>query len=194
MTEHTEQRPMVWNQAELRRILECLLFVSAEPLSADKLAALTGASKKQVKEILTDFEKHYEQSGFILRQIGGGWQFATPPDLNSYIERLYRPKVAQLSRAALETLSVIAYKQPVTRQDIENIRQVNSDSVVLTLLNKNLICEVGRRETLGRPLLYGTTEQFLSFFGINSLADLPPLEQFAANENAQTEEKLILPI
>ncbi|MPN01392.1 Segregation and condensation protein B [bioreactor metagenome] len=89
---------------------------------------------------------------------------------------------------------MIAYKQPVTRQDIENIRQVNSDSVVLTLLNKNLICEVGRRETLGRPLLYGTTEQFLSFFGINSLADLPPLEQFAANENAQTEEKLILPI
>jgi len=189
LTEVTNQKQLVWDIAELRRVLQCLLFVSAEPIATDKLVALTGATKKQVNDVLTDFQKHYERGGFILRQIGGGWQFATPPDLNCYIEQLYRPKVAQLSRAALETLSIIAYKQSVTRQDIENIRQVNSDGVVLTLLNKNLICEVGRRETLGRPILYGTTELFLSFFGINSLDDLPPLEEFIVNEDAEAESR-----
>ena len=165
------------NIDELKKILESLLFVSNEPLEAEKLSQITECDKILVKQALSELSAEYAERGFILRQMAGGWQFFTVPEYNDYIERLYRPRSRQLSKAKLEALAIIAYKQPLTRQDIENIRQVNSDGIVTALLEKNLIREVGRRDTPGRPVLYGTTEEFLNYLGLASLKDLPPLEQ-----------------
>ncbi|MCL1872890.1 MAG: SMC-Scp complex subunit ScpB [Clostridiales bacterium] len=167
---------------DLSRELEALLFVACEPLSIKRLCEITGAEASQVLEALLVLAEHYHGRGFILRQLAGGWQFVTAPAYNGAIEKLYRPKVQQLSRAALETLAIVAYKQPVTRQDIENIRQVNIDRMLSNLLDKRLVKEVGRRESLGRPVLYGTTDQFLIFFGLKSLDELPPPESFPINE------------
>ena len=130
----------------------------------------------------------YLERGFHLRAIAGGWQFMTDEDYAPVIERLYRPKFHQLSLPAMETLAIIAYRQPITRAEISEIRQVDADSVISTLLDKRLICEVGRLDIPGRPILYGTSEQFLNFFGINSLNDLPPLE---VNEELPSQQENI---
>ena len=168
------------NINKIKRILECLLFVSNEPLETEKLSQITECDKILVKQALAELEAEYAERGFLLRHMVGGWQFFTASEHNDYIEKLYRPRTRQLSKAKLETLAIIAYKQPLTRQDIENIRQVNSDSIVTALLEKNLIREVGRRDTPGRPILYGTTEEFLNYLGLASLKELPPLEQLLA--------------
>jgi len=165
--------------AELKRILECLLFVAGEPLPLDKLAKLSGHESSRVEPLMRELEDDYRGRGIILRRIAGGWQFSSAPQYAEYIERLYRPRLQQLSKASLETLAIVAYRQPITRQDMENIRQVNVDGVVANLLEKNLIREVGRREGAGRPILYGTTSEFLSFFGLESLAQLPPWADLA---------------
>jgi len=167
------------NEAELKRILECLLFVSGEPLTPDKLAKLSGCEKARAEPLLRELEQDYRGRGVVLRRIAGGWQFSSAPQYAEYIERLCRPRLQQISKASLETLAIIAYRQPITRQEIETIRQVNVDGVVATLLEKSLIREVGRREGAGRPILYGTTGEFLSFFGLNSLAQLPPWAELA---------------
>ena len=165
---------------ELKRILECLLFVAGEPLTLDKLIKLSGQEKALVEPLMRELEEDYRGRGVVLRRIAGGWQFSSAPQYAEYIERLYRPRLQQLSKASLETLAIIAYRQPITRQDMENIRQVNVDGVVTNLLEKNLIREVGRREGAGRPILYGTTSEFLSFFGLESLAQLPPWAELSA--------------
>ena len=170
---------------ELKNILECLFFVSNEPLSQDKLSELSGYEKGLIGLVLTELEQEYAGRGFLLRQVAGGWQFCTDAAYVSYIEKLYRPRKEQLSRAKLETLAIIAYKQPLTRQDIENIRQVNADGIVSSLLEKNLIKEVGRRDTPGKPILYGTTQDFLRFFGLQSLNDLPALEHFETTSGSE---------
>ena len=109
------------------------------------------------------------------KNLAGGFQFVTPEPFAPLVERLYRPKYQQLSNAALEALAIIAYKQPITRAEVSAVRQVDSDSVINTLLEKKLIREVGRVNAAGRPILYGTGEEFLSFFGIDTLNDLPPM-------------------
>ena len=110
-------------------------------------------------------------------EIAGGWQFLTDKDLAPYIEKLYNPRSQQLSKAALETLAIVAYHQPVTRMEIDNIRQVKSDAVLGKLLEKSLVKEVGRLEGPGRPILYGTTREFLAAFNLNSLSELPELPE-----------------
>jgi len=174
---------------ELRRVLECLLFVASDPLSEKRLAEISGAKPHQVRPILEELEQKYLDSGFQLRQIAWGWQFTTQAIYAPYIEKLYRPKIQQLSRAAMETLAIIAYKQPVTKAEVAAIRGVDVDGVISTLLEKRLIQDVGRRLGPGRPLLYGTTDEFLTFFGINSLEDLPPASTLAQeDETASTEQ------
>ncbi len=161
---------------ELKQAVECLLFVAAEPLTAEKLAELTGNAKAEVKSILLQLMQEYAERGFHLRNLAGGWQFTTEAAFAPLIEKLYRPKMQQLSAAAMETLAIIAYKQPITKAEVSGIRRVEADGVMANLLDKRLIKEVGRRLGPGRAVLYGTTEEFLSFFGLASLADLPQLE------------------
>ncbi len=160
---------------DLPRAVEALLFVACEPLTVQELARITEASGEQVEEALARLERDYAGRGFNLRRIAGGFQFVTPEPFAPLVERLYRPKYQQLSNAALEALAIIAYKQPITRAEVSAVRQVDSDSVINTLLEKKLIREVGRVNAAGRPILYGTGEEFLSFFGIDTLNDLPPM-------------------
>ena len=167
---------------ELKRVLECLLFVASEPLSEKRLSEISEGELLQVRVLLGELAEDYCERGFQLRQMAGGWRFITQASYAAYIEKLYRPKIQQLSRAAMESLAIIAYKQPVTRAEVAAIRGVDVDGVISTLLDKRLIQDVGRRLGPGRALLYGTTEEFLAFFGLNSLEDLPSPESIIKKE------------
>lgn len=169
-------------KTRLRALLEALLFVAWEPLPLGRLAEVTGADKAAVAEALAEIGRDFAGCGFRLTEIAGGWQFLTDPDLAPYIEKLYNPRSQQLSKAALETLAIVAYHQPVTRLEIDNIRQVKSDTVLGKLLERSLIKEVGRLEGPGRPILYGTTREFLAAFGLKSLSELPELPEPEAAE------------
>ena len=166
---------------ELAKIIEAILFVSGEPvqLGAVQLGAVARALEvtelevsAAADELASDYD--YNRRGICLKRFGSHIQLSTRPDYAPQIEKLLQPIQKQsLSQAALETLAVVAYKQPVTRLDIEAVRGVKCDYSVQSLMNKGLIEEVGRKETLGRPILYGTTDAFLSHFGLTSLEDLP---------------------
>ena len=173
----SQEEPVALTGDALLRALEALLFVACEPLTVQDLAKYTEADDEQVGEALKELTERYADRGFTLRRIAGGYQFVTPEQFAFLVERLYRPKYQQLSSAALEALAIIAYKQPITRAEVAAVRQVDSDSVINTLLEKKLIREVGRVNTAGRAILYGTGEEFLSFFGIDSLDDLPRLQE-----------------
>lgn len=175
--------PAIDSLIELKKLIECLFFVSQEPLKLDRIKDICQASPAELKQAIEELSAEYRDRGFTLRQVAGGWQFFTAPEYVTYIEQLYKPKIQQLSKAGLETLAIIAYKQPITRQEIENIRQVSADSAISTLLERHLIKDVGRRNVPGRPILYGTTEEFLSFFGLNSLDNLPDLESLCAENS-----------
>jgi segregation and condensation protein B len=167
---------------EIRKNIECLLFVAGEPLSVEKLAEITGAEQETVMVLIKELEEFYQDRGFALKEVAGGWQFATRPERAEIIEKYYRPKASLLSKAALETLAIIAYRQPITRADIEEIRGVKIDGVLSTLLERKLVQDVGRKNGPGRPILYGTTVQFLNFFGLKSLEELPPPDQLKSRD------------
>ncbi len=160
-----------------KRLLEALLFVAWEPVSTRRLAELLQLEPKLVRELLRELQLEYEPRGFQLVEIAGGWQFLTRREFAPYVERLYKPRSQQLSKAALETLAIVAYRQPVTRLEVDAVRQVKSDTMLAKLLEKGLIKEVGRLEGPGRPILYGTTREFLAAFGLNSLEQLPSFEE-----------------
>lgn len=161
---------------ELAKIIEAILFVSGEPVQLGAVARALEVTELEVSaaadELASDYD--YHRRGICLKRFGSHLQLSTRPDYAPQIEKLLQPIQKQsLSQAALETLAVVAYKQPVTRLDIEAVRGVKCDYSVQSLMNKGLIEEVGRKETLGRPILYGTTDAFLSHFGLTSLEDLP---------------------
>lgn len=160
---------------DAKGIIEALLFISSEPLKAKTVAEILGISELDVvylmKEIKADCEK--DRKGFCLIEVAEGYSFVTRPDYAHYVEKLVKPKLSTLSQAALETLAIIAYKQPVAKSEIDELRGVKSESSVNTLIERGLIAEVGRREGPGRPILYGTTLEFLMHFGLNSLKELP---------------------
>ena len=161
---------------ELATIIEAILFVSGEPVQLGAVARALEVTELEVSaaadELASDYD--YNRRGICLKRFGSHIQLSTRPDYAPQIEKLLQPIQKQsLSQAALETLAVVAYKQPVTRLDIEAVRGVKCDYSVQSLMNKGLIEEVGRKETLGRPILYGTTDAFLSHFGLTSLEDLP---------------------
>ena len=161
---------------ELAKIIEAILFVSGEPVQLGAVARALDVTELEVSaaadELASDYD--YNRRGICLKRFGSHIQLSTRPDYAPQIEKLLQPIQKQsLSQAALETLAVVAYKQPVTRLDIEAVRGVKCDYSVQSLMNKGLIEEVGRKETLGRPILYGTTDAFLSHFGLTSLEDLP---------------------
>lgn len=160
-------------------IIEALLFASGDPVSLEKISEITGHDKKTTKVIMTNLIYKYRNAsrGIMVRQIGDGYQLCTKPELDEFIQKLGTVRRKQgLTPAAYETLSIIAYNQPVTRSYIEQIRGVNCDSVLLKLVERNLVAEAGRDDTPGKPKLYETTEEFLRVFGFSSIKDLPPLE------------------
>ena len=165
--------------AEAARVfsaIEALLFVASEPLNTKRIAELVGADEKAVALALQRLTEHYSDRGITVREVGGGYRFATSPRVREAVETYLLPPRNSLSVQALETLAIVAHMQPVTKGEIESIRGVNSDSVVSTLLDRNLIAEAGRKDVVGRPMLYKTTQLFLESFGLRSLDDLPPLE------------------
>jgi len=160
----------------LQRSLEALLFVASESLSIDALVKLTGASHVEVAETLQKIAEDYAERGIVLREIAAGYRFATSPAARQAVEAYLMPPKTNLSPAAMETLAITAYLQPVTKAEIEAVRGVNVDSVVNTLLDKRFILEAGRRDVAGRPLEYKTTPEFLESFGLRSLDELPPVD------------------
>ena len=173
------------NYMNIKSIIESLLFINERPLTINELAEVIGIDKKtieaNIEELIEEFRNR--NSGICIVKVAGGYQMCSNPENEQWIRKLYQEKNKQkLSTAALETLAIIAYKQPITRLEIESIRGVNVDGVLKHLLELGLIKTEGRKEVIGRPFLYITTRKFLEYFGLNSLKDLPKLEEFASIE------------
>jgi len=176
---------------ELRPLLEALLFASDSPLTLSLLVETTGADAMDVSNALEHLREDLDRQerGVQLAEIGGGWLIVTREKHAPWIKKLLQGKrKARLSRAALETLAIVAYKQPVTRPEIESIRGVDSGSALATLLERDLITIKGRSDVVGRPLLYGSTTEFLSYFGLRDLNDLPRPEELKAILQAREAE------
>lgn len=172
---------VVQNAAERRGIIEALIFVSEEPLAAKVIAEVLREDRAVVEEALAELAKEFNgrNGGLQLREVAGGWQFATRPEYHEHVRAYLKSRPsAKLSIASLETLAVIAYKQPVTVPEILEIRGVQSPSSVKTLLDKKLIVAKGRKDTVGRPMMYGTSKEFLMQFGLKDLGELPSMEDF----------------
>ena len=168
--------------------LEALLFVSGEPVATAQLAAALDVAPSVVERGLNELDASLAGRGIRLQRHAGRVQLTTAPQLADLVERfLGLEATTHLSRAALETLAIIAYQQPVTRPQIDSIRGVNSDSMLKSLLHKNLILESGRADGPGRPILYSTTPEFLQHFGLNSILEMPPLAKPEENEAKQDE-------
>jgi segregation and condensation protein B len=168
----------VSDRGTLLRALEAILFVSDEPVGAVVLAQALGVERREADELCEGLARAYEDrgSGIVLRNVAGGWRLTTHPDAASTLEAyVLSSRHARLTKAALETLAIVAYKQPVTRHQVSSIRGVNSDGVLRALVDRGVVAEVGREETPGRPVLYGTTPEFLERLGLPSLSALPSL-------------------
>lgn len=180
---------------KLKSIIEGLLFLSGEEgLSVRQIAEITEQSDGLVGEALEDMKEEWEryERGIQIVQIAGNYKIATLAEHAPYFERLaYSPSRSSLSQAALETLSIVAYRQPITRVEIEDIRGVKAERAIHTLVSKGLIEEVGRAEAIGRPILYGTTKSFLEYFGLANIKDLPEPSQFEDNDNLEEETQLL---
>ena len=171
--------------------VEALLFVAAEPVPPAQLATALDVSPAAIETALKELEDAFQMRGLRLQRFGGRVQLTTAPELAEPIERfLGLEATSRLSRAALETLAVIAYQQPVTRPQVDAVRGVNSDGVMKSLLNKGLIHEMGRTDSPGRPILYGTTADFLQHFGLNSLTELPALQLPENDDDGQHNDAL----
>lgn len=169
------------SDTELRAIVESLIFVADEPITLKTIAEVVDLDRGRVEEAIQELAQEYETrpGGLQLREIAGGWQIATRPEHHEHIRAYLKSKPsAKLSLASLETLAVIAYRQPVTVPEILEIRGVQSPSAIKTLLDKRLIVAKGRKETVGRPMMYGTSKEFLIQFGLKDLSELPSIEDF----------------
>lgn len=181
--ESDEDVPLAAPQSVSERasIIEALIFVSDEPLTTKAIADVLKEDKAVVKETLATLSEEFNgrNGGLQLREVAGGWQFATRPEYHEHVRAFLKTRPsAKLSIASLETLAVIAYRQPVTVPEILEIRGVQSPSSIKTLLDKKLIVAKGRKETVGRPMMYGTSKEFLLQFGLKDLSELPSVEDF----------------
>lgn len=168
--------------------LEALLFVAAGPVTLSQLATALEVPPADVESALMDLQAYYSRRCLRIQQHAGGMQLTTAPEVAGLVERfLGLETTARLSRAALETLAIVAYRQPVTRPEIEALRGVSSDGVLKNLLSKELVQEMGRADRPGRPFLYGTTQYFLQHFGLNSLDELPPFTKPQTGEPHQEQ-------
>ncbi len=174
------------------QIIEAILFSSDNPVSASKLASIIGIlGSREIRKLISHLNESYSRMGasFRIEEIAGGYQMMTRPEFAPYLQKLYKVRAEnKLSAAALETLAVIAYKQPVVRAEVEAIRGVACGEIIRSLLEKGLIKIVGRAEDLGRPMLYGTTKRFLQVFGLASLDDLPKVPEFSMPDSGKGED------
>lgn len=184
------------NLTTARAIAEALIFASSEPISIKTMAMIIGVNEHTLKQMINDLMEDYQQKqcGIQIIEVANGYQFATNSEYAVYIEKLQKmPRNIGLSQAAIETLAIVAYKQPITKAEIEALRGVSIESSLATLVDKSLIEETGRKETPGRPILYGTTKRFLKYFGLNDLNELPKVPEWIESgmikyESIQTQE------
>jgi segregation and condensation protein B len=166
------------------RILEAVLFASDSPVESDRLVDIVeGSGHEEIRGIIEDLNREYESDGraFRIVEIAGGFQFETLPEFGGFIEKLYRMRPRQkLTRASLETLAIVAYRQPISKVEIDSLRGVDSDASIRTLQNRDLVESVGRGEAVGKPILYGTTMEFLRYFGLMDIRDLPGADELAS--------------
>jgi segregation and condensation protein B len=166
--------------AELKPLVEALLFVSDSPVRLERLADVLECDKVAVGKAIDELLVEYGTGrGIILQEVADGYQFRTSPESAEWIRRLAKSRPFRFSRAALESLAIIAYRQPITRAEIEYLRGVDSGGVVKTLLDKHLVRILGKKDVPGRPLMYGTSREFLEFFGLRDLTQLPALKEFS---------------
>lgn len=166
---------------DLKPLVEALLFGADGPLRCERLAEVLDVERLEVVEVLRLLEAEYESQsrGFFLQEVAGGYQLRTRPEFADYLRRLGRTRPFKFSRPALETLAIVAYRQPVTRTEIEYLRGVDSGSVLKTLLDKHLVRILGKKDVPGKPAIYGTTREFLELFGLVDLTALPTLKEFS---------------
>lgn len=187
MSEQIEKNPQENSQQavdeqSLKRVIESLIFASDKPLSIQQIRDIVeNVDTRVIRRLINELMEQYSQSqiSFGITEVAGGFQFTTDPAYGRWIKRLYNIKQRDyLTGPSLETLAIVAYRQPVTKTDIEHIRGVNVDGVINNLLQKGLVRITGKKEVVGRPFLYGTTNLFLQYFGLNSLQELPALPEF----------------
>ena len=177
----------------VRTTVEALLFLAEKPLAVEDVRQATAIEPARIRKALDELSGHFREgvSGIVLHEVAGGWQLRTSPDASDAVRRFLKVKPQRLTRAALETLAIVAYRQPVTRPEVEEIRGVDSGAVVKALLERKLLKILGKKEEPGRPILYGTTREFLEFFALKDLASLPTLREFheLSEEHREIVEK-----
>jgi segregation and condensation protein B len=181
--------PRSVSELHLKGIIESLVFASDKPLTPADLARLTRAEAREIRRMLSELREDYASRGIHLEEVGGGWQFRSAAANAPFVRELLQAKPVKLSRAQVETLAIVVYRQPVTRPEIDEVRGVDSGAALKALLDRDLVRIMGRREEAGRPVLYGTSAEFLSFFGLKSLRDLPTLREFT-ELTAESEAEL----
>jgi segregation and condensation protein B len=177
----------------VRTIVETLLFLAERPLTVEEIRQASGLEAERIEKALDQLSGHYREGpcGVVLHEVAGGWQLRSSPDNSAFARRFLKVKPQRLTRAALETLAIIAYRQPVTRPEVEEIRGVDCGAVVKALLDRKLLKILGKKEEPGRPILYGTSREFLEFFALKDLASLPTLREFheLSEEHREIVEK-----
>ena len=178
--ERLVQKSRKLSAERVRTVVESLLFVSDKPLSLDQLFESSGIDRELIAKALDQLGGLHREgiSGIVLYEVAGGWQFRTDPHSAEYVRRFLQVKPQRLTRAAVETLAIIAYRQPVTRPEVEEIRGVDCGAVIKALMDRKLVKILGKKEEVGRPILYGTTREFLEFFALKDLSSLPTLREF----------------
>lgn len=180
-------------RADMEAVIEAVLFVASDPVSRERLAGIFGdaeenEARQAVESVVQRFQERSE-SGILIDEVAGGLRLVSRPDLHDYLRKFFEVSSAnKLSMPALETLAIVAYRQPVTAPEIQELRSVNSSGVLKTLLERRLVRIAGRKEVVGKPFLYATTREFLLHFGLRSLKELPPLEQFEELFGAEADE------
>jgi segregation and condensation protein B len=179
----------VWPVERLRPLVEALVFAAGDPLPAKKIVDfIEGSTIEEVKATLAELATEYLTRGIRLVEVAGGWQMRTAPEHQRYVRKLFRERPHRLTRAATETVAIVAYKQPVTRQEVETVRGVDTGGVLESLVEKRLVKVVGRKDVPGRPLVYATTQEFLELFGLKSIRELPTLPELGHEFERMSEQ------
>ena len=173
---------------QLKSIIECLIFTSELPLTADKIRnVIEDISKKEIKELIEELMEEYQNQdrGIFIREVAHGYQFCTKSEYSLWVQKFRKTKPYHLSQALLETLAIVTYKQPVTKAEVEAVRGVDCTGVVKSLMDKKLVTILGKKDVIGRPFLYGTTPKFLEVFGLEKLANLPSIEEIEKQKDSE---------
>jgi len=184
------------DREQLKSVIESLLFMSESSLSLDRLSAvIEGVEKSEIRSIVEELQSEYETQGrgFRLVEVAGAYQLRTPKENADWVKNLFRGKATRMSRPTLETLAIVGYKQPITRSEIEQIRGVSVEGILSTLLERQLVRIVGRKDIAGKPFFYGTTREFLELFNLRDLTDLPTLKEMDEITLPEVPELDVLP-